>query len=166
MLSAEDGAATQSFPEWLTHFHSSGGGFLGRILFPQVWLFPHQLTDGANPGQGPDLHAARCHQTPIIPAGCNWLTWKTTLLRKVGAAVKKGRLTSCIQLCKPPRDLGSRQRSAYQLIPESCGARAQWNFTDQMVNPMLGFSELACTCSHSPSALYKADPPLAKVWVK
>ena len=36
-------------------------------------------------------------------------------------------------------DLGSRQRSAYQLIPESCGARAQWNFTDQMVNPMLGF---------------------------
>src|SRR4029434_1680579 len=29
------------------------------------------------------------------------------------------------------RDLGSRQRSAYQLIPEFRGARAQWNFTDR-----------------------------------
>ena len=72
--------------------------------------------------------------------------------------VKKGCLTSCLQLCTPlcktPRDLGSRQRSAYQLIPGVRGARAQWNFTDQMVNPMLGFSELAWTCSHSPPLAY------------
>src|SRR4029434_1116950 len=33
------------------------------------------------------------------------------------------------------RDLGSRQRSAYQLIPEFRGARAQWNFTDHLVKP-------------------------------
>ena len=33
------------------------------------------------------------------------------------------------------RDLGSRQRSAYQLIPGVRGARAQWKFTGQMVTP-------------------------------
>ena len=138
MLSAEDGTATQSSPVWLTFTHPACG-FPSPlcILFPQVWLFPHQHTDGADPGRGPDLHAARCNPTPIIPAGCNWLiSGKHLCYAKLRAAVKKAAspaASSCAPLlCRPLTGPGVHERSAYQLIPEFRGARAQWNFTDHL----------------------------------
>ena len=38
-------------------------------------------------------------------------------------------------LCRPLTGPGVHERSAYQLIPEFRGARAQWNFTDHLVKP-------------------------------
>ena len=141
MLSAEDGTATQSSPVWLTFTHPACG-FPSPlcILFPQVWLFPHQHTDGADPGRGPDLHAARSNPSPIIPAGCNWLiAGKHLCYAKLRAAVKKAAspaASSCAPLlCRPLTGPGVHERSAYQLIPEFRGARAQWNFTDHLVKP-------------------------------
>ena len=67
------------------------------------------------------------------------------------------------------RDLGSRQRSAYQLIPEFRGARAQWNFTDHLATSTV--SRQFQGPRHLSTIiviyrLYNADPPLAKLWVK
>ena len=44
--------------------------------------------------------------------------------------------SSCAPLlCRPLTGPGVHERSAYQLIPEFRGARAQWNFTDHLVKP-------------------------------
>src|SRR4029434_8365108 len=63
---------------------------------------------------------------------------------------------------RPLTGPGVHERSAYQLIPEFRGARAQWNFTDHLAT-----STVSKRFQGSPSStLYKADPPLAKLWVK
>src|SRR4029434_2237574 len=58
---------------------------------------------------------------------------------KLRAAVKKAAspaASSCAPLlCRPLTRPVVHERSAYQLITEFCGARAQWNFTDHLVKP-------------------------------
>ena len=150
MLSAEDGAATQSSSEWLT-FHPSDCGFPGRILFPQVWLLrtvPHQHTDSADPGQGPVLRGP-------LPDSSDSHHSHRIRLANVRAAVQKAATTIGIQLCFPLR---RRQRGhPIGYFQSSVGAHAQWKTTEQFLAP----SRFQGSPHHSYNI---SDPPLSSCW--
>ena len=118
---------------------------------------PHQHTDSADPGQGPDLHAARCHPTPIIPAGCNWLiSGKHLCYAKLRAAVKKA--TSCLQLCTPTvqATMGPGVQAEVSL---SVDPRVLWWLVNSEIHwpdghPMLGFQSMPEHALSSPPLAY------------
>ena len=63
---------------------------------------------------------------------CVCVLYSHVLLKRAVSPVA----SSCAPpLCRPLTGLGVHERSAYQLIPEFRGARAQWNFTDHLVKP-------------------------------